>query len=85
MEKSYDSDMLTVTVCSDKECEKFIKGFCKVQKSYEQKDNIEIREMFKCTCRNCIWDYSLIEQKLLEPCKWVGDAYNTDHDCIAEK
>jgi hypothetical protein len=73
----------TIYYCVDKECEKFIKGFCKVPKTgTNEHENCEI---MNCSCKGCVWDYERITSKTLDPCEWIGDPYNTDHDCLAEK
>lgn len=78
---------MSVHICTDAQCEKFIKAFCKLPKSCEQKEGVDIVDMAQmgCTCRVCFWDFGAIAKGELEACACVGDEYNTDFDCIALK
>lgn len=78
---------MSVHICTDTQCEKFIKGFCKLPKSCEQDAGLDILDMAQmgCTCRVCVWDFEAIAKGDQEYCVWVGDEYNTDFDCIALK
>lgn len=69
--------------CTDEGCEKYRQKHCKVPKGIHKHGETplkeERREILNCSCKNCEYDFSI------PPCEWLGDAYNTDGDCLAQK
>lgn len=69
--------------CTDMECEKRIKGYCRIPTKPVKPEDEPYDLTLRCTCKRCNWDE--VEAGNIGPCEFVGDSYNTDGDCLGNK
>jgi len=70
--------------CEDNECEKRIKGYCRIPTKPLKPEDEPYSLTYRCTCKGCDWS-EFEAGNVKEPCEFIGDPYNIDGDCLALK